>query len=93
MLNSGRGVKNKTTIKSGREKRSLSHAIINSLWSLRDFFVKASLVARVKAEMSAKMTQMFSIHGFYSESSGIGNPNPDLEIPKRSLSLDEIGVG
>lgn len=45
----------------GSEKTSLNHATIYSLCEARTFFVKASLVARVKAAINESTTQEYSI--------------------------------
>lgn len=45
----------------GREKMSLSHATVYSLWEARIFLVRASLVASVKAAISESNTHENSI--------------------------------
>src|SRR3990172_10428634 len=49
------------TRSGGREKRRRSQAIRYSSWIVRAFLVRASLVARVKAEIRAKAIQRSSI--------------------------------
>ena len=58
----GRGNIIKKNINRGSEKRSLNHATRYSLQASRALFVRASLVARVNAERSARSIHADAMH-------------------------------